>query len=149
MAALTVEVQVRRLDPGMPIPSRARAGDAGVDLRAAEDADLKPGERRLIPTGLAIAIPPGYAGYVQPRSGLAARHGLGLLNSPGLIDSGYRGEIKVIAINLDPADVISIKRGDRVAQLVILPVPECRFVEVRELAESERGAGGFGSSGVG
>lgn len=141
-------VQVLRLDPGMPLPAYARRGDAGVDLRSAADVSLKPGERALIPTGIAVAIPDGYAGFVQPRSGLAIRKGLGLLNSPGLIDSGYRGEIKIIAINLDPENVIDIARGERIAQLVVLSVPQCTIVEVDELPGSERGSGGFGSTGT-
>ncbi|MDQ4149651.1 MAG: dUTP diphosphatase [Actinomycetota bacterium] len=149
MGDLRTEVQVVRLDPAIPLPERARPGDAGVDLRAAQDVQLKAGERGLIPTGLALAIPPGYAGYVQPRSGLAAKKGLGLLNSPGLIDSGYRGEVKIVAINLDPHEVIHIRRGDRIAQLVILAVPDCTYVEVEDLPTSERGSGGFGSSGIG
>ncbi len=142
------DVQVLRLDPGMPLPAYARLGDAGVDLRSAADVSLKPGERALIPTGIAVAIPDGYAGFVQPRSGLAIGKGLGLLNSPGLIDSGYRGEIKIIAINLDPENVIDIARGERIAQLVVLSVPQCRIVEVGELPGSERGSGGFGSTGT-
>ncbi len=142
------DVQVLRLDPGMPLPAYARLGDAGVDLRSAADVSLKPGERALIPTGIAVAIPDGYAGFVQPRSGLAIGKGLGLLNSPGLIDSGYRGEIKIIAINLDPENVIDIARGERIAQLVVLSVPQCRIVEVEELPGSERGSGGFGSTGT-
>ncbi|HEX2259901.1 MAG TPA: dUTP diphosphatase [Actinomycetota bacterium] len=142
------DVQVLRLDPGMPLPAYARPGDAGVDLRSVADVSLKPGERALIPTGIAVAIPDGYAGFVQPRSGLAIGKGLGLLNSPGLIDSGYRGEIKIIAINLDPENVIDIARGERIAQLVVLSVPQCRIVEVEELPGSERGSGGFGSTGT-
>jgi dUTP pyrophosphatase len=142
------EVQVLRLDPGMPLPAYARPGDAGVDLRSAADTSLKPGERALIPTGIAVAIPQGYAGFVQPRSGLAISKGLGLLNSPGLIDSGYRGEIKIIAINLDPEDVIHIARGERIAQLVVLPVPQCTIVEAAELPGTDRGSGGFGSTGT-
>jgi dUTP pyrophosphatase len=142
------DVQVLRLDPGMPLPAYARLGDAGVDLRSVADVSLKPGERALIPTGIAVAIPDGYAGFVQPRSGLAIGKGLGLLNSPGLIDSGYRGEIKIIAINLDPENVIDIARGERIAQLVVLSVPQCRIVEVEELPGSERGSGGFGSTGT-
>jgi dUTP pyrophosphatase len=141
-------MRVLRLDPGMPLPSYSRPGDAGVDLRSAVDANLKPGERALIPTGIAVAIPQGYAGFVQPRSGLAISKGLGLLNSPGLIDSGYRGEIKIIAINLDPEEVIDIARGERIAQLVVLPVPQCTIVEVAELPGSHRGSGGFGSTGT-
>jgi dUTP pyrophosphatase len=118
-----------------------------MDLRSAVDVVLKPGERCRIPTGIALAIPDGYAGFVQPRSGLAARTGLGFVNSPGLIDSGYRGEIQVVAINLDGQDPIDIRRGDKIAQLVILPVPRATLVEVEELPVSDRGAGGFGSTG--
>jgi dUTP pyrophosphatase len=140
-------VLIRRLDPGLPLPSYAVAGDAGMDLRSAVDAVLKPGERCRIPTGIALAIPDGYAGFVQPRSGLAARTGLGFVNSPGLIDSGYRGEIQVVAINLDMQDPIEIQRGDKIAQLVILPVPQATLAEVEELPASDRGAGGFGSTG--
>jgi dUTP pyrophosphatase len=142
-----VEVEVKRLDTGLPLPQQAHAGDAGFDLVAAEDVSLKPFERALVKTGIAIAVPEGYAGYVQPRSGLAWKSGLGLVNSPGLIDSGYRGEIKVIVINLDPDNVIDISRGDRVAQLVILPVPSVSITEVEELPPSGRGSGGFGSTG--
>jgi dUTP pyrophosphatase len=142
-----VEVLVRRLDPGLPLPERAHPGDAGVDLRSTVDVVLGPGERALVPTGLAVAIPEGYAGLVVPRSGLAARHGVSLVNAPGLIDSGYRGEIKVIAINLDPKDPFEVHRGDKIAQLVIAPVPAVAWLEVEELPDSERGAAGFGSSG--
>ena len=142
-----LEVKVCRLDPDLPMPAKAHSGDAGFDLLAAADVSLKPGERALVPTGLALAIPEGYAGYVQPRSGLAARHGLGLLNSPGLIDSGYRGEIKIIAVNLDPYEPVHLRRGERVAQLVVLPVPRVDLVEVSELPGSARGGGGFGSTG--
>jgi len=142
-----VEVLLQRLDPELAAPSQAHALDAGVDLRARVDLVLKPGERAMIPTGVAVAIPGGFAGLVQPRSGLAARSGLGIVNSPGLIDAGYRGEINVIAINLDPSDPIAIARGDRIAQLVIYPVPAVRWREVAELPASERGAAGFGSSG--
>ena len=140
-------VLIRRLDPSLPLPSYAVAGDAGMDLRSAVDVVLKPGERCRIPTGIALAIPDGYAGFVQPRSGLAARTGLGFVNSPGLIDSGYRGEIQVVAINLDGQDPIDIRRGDKIAQLVILPVPHATLAEVEELPASDRGAGGFGSTG--
>lgn len=125
----------------------ARPGDAGVDLRAAASITLQPGERGLVSTGLALAIPEGYAGFVQPRSGMAIEKGLGLLNSPGLIDSGYRGELKVIVVNLDPAQAIKIDRGDRIAQLVILPIPAILYEEVGELPSSVRGGGGFGSTG--
>ncbi|HVL51271.1 MAG TPA: dUTP diphosphatase [Actinomycetota bacterium] len=141
-----VRVRVVRLDPDVPPLQPAREGDAGVDLRATQPATLKPGERALISTGIALAIPQGFAGFVQPRSGMAIKKGLGVLNSPGLIDSGYRGEIKVIAINLDDQEM-NIERGDRIAQLVILPVPHCTYEEVETLPESERGTGGFGSTG--
>ena len=141
-----VRVEVLRLDPEMPMLQPAKPGDAGVDLRATEPVTLQPGERALIPTGLAVAIPEGYAGFVQPRSGMAINKGLGLLNSPGLIDSGYRGELKIIAINLDSAE-LQIERGDRIAQLVILPVPLVMYEEVEVLPDSERGSGGFGSTG--
>jgi len=140
-------VLIRRLDPTLPLPSYALAGDAGMDLRSAVDVVLAPGERCRIPTGIAVAIPDGHAGFVQPRSGLAARAGLGFVNSPGLIDSGYRGEIQVVAINLDRRDPIDIRRGDKIAQLVILPVPQATLAEVEDLPASDRGAGGFGSTG--
>jgi dUTP pyrophosphatase len=140
-------VLIRRLDPTLPLPSYALAGDAGMDLRSAVDVVLAPGERCRIPTGIAVAIPDGHAGFIQPRSGLAARAGLGFVNSPGLIDSGYRGEIQVVAINLDRRDPIDIRRGDKIAQLVILPVPQVALAEVEELPASDRGAGGFGSTG--
>jgi dUTP pyrophosphatase len=136
-----------RLDPEMPMLRPAKPGDAGVDLRSTEAVTIEPGERCLIPTGLAVAIPEGYAGFVQPRSGMAINKGLGLLNSPGLIDSGYRGELKVVAINLGSGP-LRIERGDRIAQLVILPVPLFTYEEVEELPDSERGAGGFGSTGT-
>lgn len=141
-------VLVRRLDPDILLPTYAHEGDAGLDLVAAADVTLKPGERALVPTGLAVAIPEGYAGYVQPRSGLAIKQGLGLLNSPGLIDSGYRGEIKIIVINLDPSDPIHIGRGEKIAQLVVLAIPGVEIAEVDELPASSRGEGGFGSTGL-
>ena len=141
------EIPIRRLDEGLPLPERAHPGDAGFDLRSAIDVSLAPGERMVVPTGVAVAIPEGFAGLVQPRSGLAARHGIGVVNAPGLIDSGYRGEIKVIAINLDPTDPFEVHRGDKIAQLVIAPVPAVAWLEVEELPDSERGAAGFGSSG--
>ena len=129
------------------MPERAHPGDAGFDLRSAVDVVIAPGERALVPTGVAVAIPDGFAGLVQPRSGLAARHGLGLVNGPGLIDAGYRGEIKVIAINLDPREPFEVHRGDKIAQLVVYPVPETSLREVAELPGSARGEGGFGSTG--
>ncbi|MGH2793717.1 MAG: dUTP diphosphatase [Actinomycetota bacterium] len=141
------EILVRRLDDGLPMPERAHPGDAGLDLRSAIDIVLSPGERAMVPTGIAVAIPEGFAGLVQPRSGLAARHGLALVNAPGLIDAGYRGEIKVIAINLDPSEKFEVRRGDKIAQLVIYPVPETTLREVEELPDSARGEGGFGSTG--
>lgn len=144
---MSVRLQITMLDPGIEPPAPARAGDAGLDLRSAVDATIKPGERAMIPTGLAVAIPPGFAGFVQPRSGLAANSGIGVLNSPGLIDSGYRGQIKVILINLDPAEAFHIARGDRIAQLVVLAVPAVQIQQVDRLPESERGDAGFGSTG--
>ena len=143
----TPDVLVQRLDDGVPLPSYAHPGDAGADLVAAEDVQLAPGERAVVPTGIAIALPEGYAAFVHPRSGLAARVGLGLVNAPGTIDAGYRGEIKVILVNLDPREPISLARGDRIAQLVIQRVDRAAFVEVAELPDSARAAGGFGSTG--
>jgi len=128
------------------IPARAYRGDAGLDLAACERVELGPGERALVPTGLAVAIPEGYAGYVQPRSGLAARHGISIVNTPGLVDSGYRGELKINLLNTDRREAFVVEPGMRVAQLVILPLPEVELVEVDELPESERGVRGFGSS---
>lgn len=143
-----VRVEIKRIDPDLPLPVYAHEGDAGLDLYAAESVTLKPFERRLVATGIAVAIPEGYAGFVQPRSGLAVRQGLSLVNTPGLIDSHYRGEIKVIAINLDPATPIDIGRGDKLAQLVIQPVARVLLTEVDSLTETVRGEGGFGSTGV-
>jgi dUTP pyrophosphatase len=128
------------------LPSRAYAGDAGLDLVACERVELGPGERGLVPTGLAIAIPDGYAGYVQPRSGLAAKHGISIVNTPGLVDAGYRGELKVNLLNTDRRARFVVEPGMRIAQLVVLPLPEVELVEVEELPESERGVRGFGSS---
>ena len=139
-------VLVRRLDATLPLPARARADDAGLDLYAAEPATIEPGARALVPTGVALAIPRGYAGLVLPRSGLALRHGLTLLNTPGLIDSGYRGEVKVLLVNHDRA-TMTVARGDRIAQLVIQRVESAELVEVEELPPTDRGVGGFGSSG--
>jgi dUTP pyrophosphatase len=143
-----VVLPIKRLDPTVELPSYAYDGDAGLDLRSNEDVTLAPFERRLVGTGLAIAIPEGYAGFVQPRSGLALREGLSMANTPGLIDAHYRGELKVCAINLDPSKSIHIERGERIAQLVIQQVPVVSLLEVDELDETDRGAGGFGSSGV-
>ena len=138
----------KRLVENAQIPANAYIGDAGYDLCATEAVELKPFQRALIPTGLAIEIPFGYAGFVVPRSGLAIKQGLSIVNAPGLIDSNYRGELKVIAINLDPENTIEIKPGDRIAQLVIMKVELAHFEEVDELEDSDRGTGGFGSSGV-
>lgn len=143
-----IVLPIKRLDPTVELPSYAYSGDAGLDLRSNEDVDLQPFERRLIGTGLAIAIPDGYAGFVQPRSGRALREGLSMANTPGLVDAHYRGELKVCAINLDPHEVIHIKRGDRIAQLVIQKVPVVDLQEASELDETDRGASGFGSSGA-
>ena len=138
---------VQRLDAELALPSYAHPGDAGADLVAAQDVTLAPGERAVVPTGLAIALPEGYAAFVHPRSGLAARAGLALVNAPGTVDAGYRGEIKVCLVNLDPAEPVSLRRGDRIAQLVIQRVEKARFVEVDRLPGSARGDGGYGSTG--
>ena len=143
-----VVLPIKRLDPTVELPSYAYDGDAGLDLRSNEDVTLAPFERRLVGTGLAVAIPEGYAGFVQPRSGLALREGLSMANTPGLIDAHYRGELKVCAINLDPSKSIHIERGERIAQLVIQQVPVVSLLEVDELDETDRGTGCFGSSGV-
>lgn len=144
----SVQVPVKILDEGLPRPSYAKPGDAGLDLRSTEDIVIEPGQRALIGTGIALAIPQGYAGFVQPRSGLAIKQGMTLVNTPGLIDSGYRGEIRIIALNTDKDRPINIKRGDRIAQLVIQEVPAVELVEVEELSSSERADTGFGSSGL-
>ena len=144
----TINLPIKRLDPTVELPTYAYEGDAGLDLRANEDVTLAPHERRLVSTGLAVAIPEGYAGFVQPRSGLALREGLSMANTPGLIDSHYRGELKVCAVNLDDERPITISRGERIAQLVIQRVPVVTLVEVEELDETDRGSGGFGSSGA-
>ena len=136
-----------RLDTELPLPSYARPGDAGLDLLAAEDTELKPGERAAIATGIAIAIPDGYAGFVHPRSGRALKEGLTVANAPGTIDAGYRGEVKVILVNLDPDAPIHIARGEKIAQLVVQRVESVELVDVDRLPESERGEGGFGSTG--
>jgi dUTP pyrophosphatase len=142
-----LEIALLRLDPDLPPPSYAHPGDAGADLMTAVDVSLAPGERALVPTGVALALPEGYVALVHPRSGLAARHGLSIVNTPGTIDAGYRGEIKVLLINHDPRDEIQLRRGDRIAQLVVQRVERARFVEVAELPDSIRGAGGYGSTG--
>jgi dUTP pyrophosphatase len=142
-----VELRVQRVREEARLPSRAHGGDAGLDLYAAEAATIDPGERTTVATGIAVEVPPGYAGLVLPRSGLAARHGIALVNAPGLIDSGYRGEVKVLLLNTDRADAFEISPGDRIAQLVLSPVAGAEPVEVTDLQMSARGAGGFGSSG--
>jgi dUTP pyrophosphatase len=141
-----IDVAVRRLHPDARVPERAYEGDAGFDLIACEPVVLEPGERAIVATGIAVEIPDGYAGFVQPRSGLAARNGIGVVNSPGLIDSGYRGEIKVVLINTDRDEPFVVDAGMRIAQLVVAPVAAVRMVEVDDLVRSERGARGFGSS---
>jgi len=141
-----IEVAIRRLRPDAVLPQTAYEGDAGVDLTACEAALLEPGERAVIPTGIAVEIPDGHAGFVVPRSGLAARHGISVVNSPGLIDSGYRGEIRVVLLNSDREEAFAVEPGMRIAQLVIAPIAAVRLVEVDQLATSERGVRGFGSS---
>ena len=143
-----VIVRMRRLSDDVVLPTFAHAGDAGMDLRSIETVTLQPMERRLVATGLAVAIPDGYAGLVLPRSGLALKEGLTVANTPGLIDAHYRGELKVIAINVDPKNPVTIEAGDRIAQLVIQRIPEVQIVEVDELDDTDRGEGGFGSSGI-
>lgn len=140
------EVLVHRLDRELPLPARAHPGDAGVDLYAAEAVQLAPGERATVPTGVAVAIPEGFAGLVAPRSGLAQRHGLGVVNAPGVVDAGYRGEIRVLLVN-HGAEPVSLARGERIAQLLVVPVSAVEMVEVEALPSSQRGAGGFGSTG--
>ena len=142
-----MRLPIRLLDEDLLPPAYARTGDAALDLLAAEDVSLQPGERALVRTGVAVAIPEGHAGFVHARSGRAAREGLALVNAPGVIDSGYRGEIKAIVVNLDPSSPIHIKRGEKVAQLVVQPVERVQLDVVPELPASERGEGGFGSSG--
>lgn len=142
-----VDVLITRLDPDVPLPSYAQPGDAGADLVAAADVDLAPGERAMVSTGIAIALPAGYAAFVHPRSGLAAKHGVTVVNAPGTIDAGYRGEVKVILLNTDPARPVSFRRGDRIAQLVVQRVEQATFREVTVLPGSARGEDGFGSTG--
>lgn len=142
-----VHIQIRRIDPGIELPSYAHPGDAGADLRTTEDVDIAPGERVLVGTGIAVAIPEGFVGLVHPRSGLAAKRGLSIVNTPGTIDAGYRGEIKVALINHDPRETISLQRGDRIAQLVFQRVEIAQFHEVDELDDTVRGDGGYGSTG--
>jgi dUTP diphosphatase len=142
-----VEVLVQRLDPGIPLPSYAHPGDAGVDLTSTLEVVLAPGERALVPTGIRIALPDGYVALVHPRSGLAFRFGLSIVNAPGTVDAGYRGEVKVLLVNLDPNATVSIRRGDRIAQLVLQRFEAARFIEVDRLPGSQRGGGGYGSTG--
>ena len=142
-----VEVLIRRIDPALPLPARAHQGDAGVDVYAARDVELAPGERAVVPTGIAIALPAGYAAFVHPRSGLAARHGVTLVNAPGTIDAGYRGEIAVTMINTDRSTPVRFRRGDRIAQLIVQRVERAVFCEVNALPGSARGEGRFGSTG--
>lgn len=142
-----VPVPIVRLDPGLPLPSYAHPGDAGADLMTTVDVTLEPFQRLLVPTGVALALPQGYVGLVHPRSGLAARHGLSIVNAPGTIDAGYRGEIKVCLVNLDPTTPIHLTRGDRIAQLVVQRHETAAFVEVDDLSASARGTGGYGSTG--
>ncbi len=143
-----MRIEIQLLDPEMELPSYAKPGDAGLDLRSRVEMKLEPGMRALVPTGIAVAIPTGYVGLVHPRSGLAIKSGISMVNTPGTIDSGYRGEISVILINHDREDTFEIKRGDRIAQLVIQQVEVAELVAVKELPPSERGEGGFGSSGI-
>ena len=142
------EVLIKRLDPDIPLPSYAKAGDAGADLATRIDFTINPGERILVPTGISIALPDGYVALVHPRSGLAVKHGVSIVNTPGTVDAGYRGGLQVILINLDKNNSISFKKGDRIAQLVIQQVERAQFVEVSELPGSERATGGFGSTGA-
>ena len=144
---MTVEVLIHRLDPELPMPGYAHPGDAGADLYAATDVELMPGERAVVGTGLAIALPDGFAAFVHPRSGLAAKHGVTLVNAPGTVDAGYRGEIKVTLLNTDNKEPVRLRRGDRIAQLIIQRVERARFYEVERLPGSARGADGFGSTG--
>jgi len=142
-----IDLPVHRLEPGLPLPAYAHPGDAGADLFAAEDVKLPPGGRAVVGTGMAVAIPEGFAAFVHPRSGLAARHGVTVANAPGTVDAGYRGEVKVVLLNTDPAEPHVVRRGDRIAQLVVQPVVRARFLDVRELPPAARGGGGFGSTG--
>jgi dUTP pyrophosphatase len=142
-----VDILITRLDAGVPLPSYAHPGDAGADLVSTVDLRLEPGERALVPTGIAIALPDGYVGLVHPRSGLAARHGVTVVNAPGTVDAGYRGEVSVLLVNLDPRSAVDLSRGDRIAQLVVQRVDRARFVEVDRLPGSARGDGGYGSTG--
>jgi dUTP pyrophosphatase len=142
-----VQISITRLDPQLPLPSYAHPGDAGADLHAARDLVLEPGERALVPTGIAMALPEGYVALVHPRSGLAARHGISIVNAPGTIDAGYRGEVQVCLVNTDRTEPFAVRRGDRIAQLVVQRFESAAFVETDELPDSARGAGGYGSTG--
>lgn len=142
-----IELKIKLLDDGLTMPRYQHDGDAGLDLPSRVDLVIEPGERAMVPTGIAVAIPDGYAGFVLPRSGLASRHGIALVNSPGLVDSGYRGEISIVMINTDKRQAFQVKRGDRIAQLVIQKVEDVSIIGVDELDETSRGAGGFGSTG--
>lgn len=143
-----MDVSIAMLDPSLPAPAYAHEGDAGLDLRAAEGGVLNPGERATVPCGFAMAIPEGYAGLVIPRSGLASKHGISVVNGPGLVDSGYRGEIKVVLVNLDPREPFSFAKGDRIAQMMIVAAPPVTLHNIDHLPETARGDAGFGSSGV-
>jgi dUTP pyrophosphatase len=147
MNSYGVEVLIQRLDPGLPLPQRSHPGDAGADLFAAQDVELAPGQRAVVPTGVAIALPDGYAAFVHPRSGLAARHGVTIVNAPGTVDAGYRGEIRVTLLNTDADHPVAFRRGDRIAQLVVQRVELAVFHEVERLPGSARGVDGFGSTG--
>src|SRR3954466_14795849 len=142
-----VEISIKRLDAGLPLPSYAHPGDAGADLHSAVEVTLQPGERALVPTGIALALPEGYVALVHPRSGLAARHGISIVNAPGTIDAGYRGEVRVCLVNTDTREPFTVRRGDRIAQLVIQRFESASFVEADDLPESARGTGGYGSTG--
>jgi dUTP pyrophosphatase len=142
-----VEISIKRIDPELPLPSYAHPGDAGADLHSAVDLTLEPGERAVVPTGIAMALPEGYVALVHPRSGLAARHGISIVNAPGTIDAGYRGEVKVCLVNTDPHEPFAVRRGDRIAQMVIQRFETALFVEAGDLPDSARGAGGYGSTG--
>ncbi len=144
---MRVRVLIKRLDEGVPLPTYAKGGDAGADLVTAVDVSLAPGERKLVPTGISIALPDGYAAFIHPRSGLAIRHGVTMVNAPGTVDAGFRGELKIILINHDPQLTVTFSRGERIAQLVIQRVEQAEFIEVHELPGSARGAAGFGSTG--
>ncbi len=144
-----VTVRLKRLAEGIDLPAYAHEGDAGMDLHAAEAIQLAPGHRALVSCGFAMELPEGHAAFILPRSGLSSKHGITVVNAPGLIDSGYRGEVKVALVNLDPSQSYSIERGDRIAQMVIMPVPSVELLEAESLTDTERGAGGFGSTGLG